>query len=97
MEIKIQGSAKEIADLVVALQGQPQDSKSLEEIITLDGTSICRAVQEINCDNKIQKFSTKELVEELKQREGVKTTIAEPYADFNVKGNGPAIVLTVID
>ena len=48
MEIKIQGSAKEIADLVVALQGQPKDSKLLEEAITLDGTSICRAVQETN-------------------------------------------------
>lgn len=43
---------------------------------------------------KIQDFTTKELVEELEQREGVEATKVEPYADFNVKGNGPAIVLS---
>lgn len=46
---------------------------------------------------KLEDISTKELVEELKTREGVETTIAEPYAEFDVKGNGPAIVLTIID
>ncbi len=46
---------------------------------------------------EIKDISTKELVEELKKREGVETTIVEPYAEFDVKGNGPAIVLTVID
>ncbi len=46
---------------------------------------------------EIKDISTKELVEELRNREGVETTIAEPYAEFDVRGNGPAIVLTVID
>ena len=37
------------------------------------------------------------LVEELEKRAGVETTIAEPYQDVQVKVNGPAIVLVVID
>lgn len=40
---------------------------------------------------------TCELVEELEKRAGVETTIAEPYQDMQVKVNGPAIVLVVID
>ncbi len=40
---------------------------------------------------------TCELVEELEKRVGVETTIAEPYQDVQVKVNGPAIVLVVID
>jgi len=45
----------------------------------------------------LKSVSTKDLVEELKTREGVETAIAEPYADLEIKVNGPAIVLTVID
>lgn len=41
--------------------------------------------------------ATRDLVEELKKREGVKTTIAEPYQDVRIEVNGPAIVLVVID
>lgn len=45
----------------------------------------------------LSKISTKELVSELEKREGVEITIAEPYEDKEVKVNGPAIVLVVID
>lgn len=45
----------------------------------------------------LQKVSTKDLVEELERREGVDTTIAEPYQDKTVSVNGPAIVLVVTD
>lgn len=41
--------------------------------------------------------STRDLVEELRQRKGVKVTIAEPHKDTEIKVNGPAIVLVVID
>lgn len=37
------------------------------------------------------------LVEELKNREGVSKIIVNPYEDKNIKVNGPAIVLVVID
>lgn len=37
------------------------------------------------------------LVEELSNRDGVEKTIAEPYQDVEVKANGPAIILTIID
>ncbi len=42
-------------------------------------------------------IATRDLVEELKKREGVKTTIAEPYQDVQIEVNGPAIVLVVVD
>ena len=45
----------------------------------------------------LKNISTKDLVEELKQREAVETHIAKPYADLEVKVNGPAIVLVVSD
>lgn len=41
--------------------------------------------------------TTAELVAELMTREGVETTIAEPYEDVVVVANGPAIILKVID
>lgn len=41
--------------------------------------------------------ATTALVEELKKREGVETHIAEPYADLEVKVNGPATVLVITD
>ena len=40
---------------------------------------------------------TRELVEELKKREGVEAHIAEPYEDLTVTVNGPAVVLVVTD
>lgn len=40
---------------------------------------------------------TCDLVAELKSRDGVEATIAEPYQDVQVEVNGPAIVLVVID
>ncbi|MCI1951777.1 MAG: BC1881 family protein [Clostridiales bacterium] len=46
---------------------------------------------------ELKAISTCDLVNELKNREGVEITIAEPYQDINIKVNGPAIVLTVID
>ena len=42
-------------------------------------------------------YTTDQLVEELRGREGVETTIAEPYQDVEIKVNGPAIVLVVVD
>lgn len=45
----------------------------------------------------LKTVTTKELVEELKGRGGVEATIAEPYQEKEIKVNGPAIVLMVID
>lgn len=45
----------------------------------------------------LSSIKTCDLVKELQTREGVETTIAEPYQDVAVKVNGPAIVLVVID
>lgn len=40
---------------------------------------------------------TFELVEELKNREGVQIEYAEPYEDKTVSINGPAYILIVVD
>lgn len=45
----------------------------------------------------ISNVPTAELVRELSRREGVEEKIAEPYQDMQIKVNGPAIVLVVID
>jgi len=45
----------------------------------------------------ISSVPTVDLVRELSRRDGVEQTIAEPYQDVQVKVNGPAIVLVVID
>lgn len=45
----------------------------------------------------LTEYKTCELVEELKKREGVEAHLAEPYEDIELKVNGPAIVLVVID
>lgn len=47
--------------------------------------------------NDLEKITTKQLVEELKKREGVNVTIVEPYEKKTLEVEGSAIVLTVID
>lgn len=46
---------------------------------------------------ELSNINTKELVEELKEREGVEVKYAEPYQNKEIKINGPATVLIVID
>lgn len=46
---------------------------------------------------ELKEYSTKDLVDELKQREGVETTIADPHHDVGIMVSGPAVVLVVID
>lgn len=48
-------------------------------------------------ESKMNELTTKELVEELEKREGVEIKIADPYKDVEIKVNGPAKILIVID
>lgn len=45
----------------------------------------------------MNKYTTKELVEELQRREGVEVIIAEPHKTETISLEGPAIILKVID
>lgn len=45
----------------------------------------------------LKEFNTSELVEELKERDGVQTIYAEPYQDVEIAVNGPACVFIVTD
>ena len=42
-------------------------------------------------------YTTEQLVNELKKREGVETKIVEPYQDIELSVNGPAVVLVIKD
>lgn len=48
-------------------------------------------------EEMLKNIPTYMLVDELKKREGVETTIAESYEERCISVNGPAIVLVVID
>lgn len=58
--------------------------------------AVKEAVKEVR-NMELKEYSTRELVEELEKREGVKAHLAEPYRDLTVNVNGPALVLVVID
>lgn len=45
----------------------------------------------------LKSIKTVDLVEELKEREGVMTEYAEPHADKKISVSGPAEILIVID
>lgn len=54
----------------------------------------------ILCDEStatIKVYSTKDLINELQNREGVKIDFAEPHEDKSININGPATIITVID
>lgn len=45
----------------------------------------------------LENVPTANLITELRKREGVETTIVEPYQDAEVSVSGPALVLVVTD
>lgn len=45
----------------------------------------------------LKNIQTKELVEELKKREGVQAEYAEPHQDKSISINGPAVILIIVD
>lgn len=45
----------------------------------------------------LESVPTVDIVTELRKREGVETTVIEPYQDAAVSVNGPALVLVVTD
>lgn len=45
----------------------------------------------------LENVPTANLITELRKREGVETTIVEPYQDAEVSVNSPALVLVVTD
>lgn len=46
---------------------------------------------------ELKDFETYELVEELRNREGVELHRAEPYEEKEYSVNGPALVLIIVD
>lgn len=71
------------------------DRDDLYISVNLSNKTLDRGVKEMN---SIKDFKTCELVEELKQREGVEYDELQPYVEKDLGViSGPAIVLTVID
>ena len=54
-------------------------------------------VRRVEREKKLQEFTTKEIVEELRCREGVSITEVPPYQEINIKTVGPSIIIEVID
>lgn len=48
-------------------------------------------------NRKISSIPTCDLVRELETREGIEKIWVNPYEDFEVKVNGPAVILIVTD
>lgn len=48
-------------------------------------------------NTSLETVSTRELVQELECRIGVKKIAAQPYQDVEVNVNGPAVILIVTD
>lgn len=46
---------------------------------------------------ELKNIKTRDLVEELKKREGVHVDYAEPHQDISITINGPAYVLIITD
>lgn len=92
MKIEIEGTPKEIADLVLEIQSQ-----LLKANIDFDKPIIINETFHNFSKRIMKEISTCELVKELSTREGVERASAEPYQDVKVSVNGPAIVLTIID
>ena len=90
---------KEFANMVFNVA--KYDCKSLEEFeailnreipVEMEG-EFKEALQKMQLSNA----KTRELLEELKTREGVETKYAEPHQDKEVSVNGPAVILIVTD
>lgn len=47
--------------------------------------------------DELKQYTTKELLEELKCREGVSTEYAEPHKDKKLSVSGPAEILIITD
>lgn len=84
--MKIECTPKEAADLIEELRSRLRE---FDMTLKLDRDDLEFVQNETT--------PTKELVDELMTREGVETTIAEPYEDVVVAANGPAMILKVID
>lgn len=74
-----------------------------ENIDSVANTTLENQRKILSLENEIKqlkqnkRFSTKQLVEELKKREGIDTIIVEPYEKKNISVDGSAIVLIVTD
>ena len=67
---------------------------------TVDGRGDAESVPpnaDVKCETALHVFPTCELVAELRTREGVETTVVEPYDETSIHASGPAIVLNVTD
>lgn len=47
--------------------------------------------------DELKRYTTKELVEEMKRRDGVLAEYAEPHQDKKISISGPAVILIIVD
>ena len=77
----------------IAIDGYTDVFKGAEEpVLALDREAMARYFTDRHSG-----ASTKELVDELRTRDGVETHVVGPNASMTVEAEGPAIILSVID
>lgn len=65
--------------------------------VGFDSCDLLDCIDGVRTDITLRDIATCDLVEELKNREGVKTEYSEPHEDKQIIVNGPAQILIVID
>lgn len=93
---------QQICDVIDLVPNTVCDTDVLLAIVeALDKLLDCRKNQTSqkskDIAQSIGKISTEVLVDELRTREGVETTMANPYEDRTITVNGPATILVIID
>ena len=68
-----------------------------DDSVRLERTEMFIPIKTEDDKRQLNNVRTRELVEELKTREGVQTKCAEPHQDTQVSVNGPAVILIVTD
>lgn len=85
-----------------AQEGQVQETIGIFKPSSSDGyiyncNGILNPFQDYSVDKNINNFSTKDLVEELRRREGVEFKQVDPYQDELIEVNGPSLILIITD
>lgn len=68
-----------------------------DDSVRLERTEMFIPIKTEDDKRQLSNVRTRELVQELKTREGVQTKCAEPYQDTQISVNGPAVILIVTD
>lgn len=95
--VKLNGDELKGVRKVTYTMGVNECPTATIELVAVPGIESPAITRLNNVEELLRHITTRDLVNELAEREGVVHKRVEPYEDENIKVNGPARVLTVID